>query len=111
MKVYFEDGVLIAGNSLKNGCRYIINAATGYSDNEKVLDRIMREEPNVSVYTNSLVALKNLYCWNDELHIPELYLRSSKTGEFVRVDTLTDKEIRKPHNLMSMWINGAFKEV
>ena len=70
----------------------------------------MREDPTVSVYTNSLVALKNSYCWNDELQVSELYLRSSKTGDFVRVGTLTDKEIRKPHNLMSMWINGAFKE-
>ena len=110
MKIYFEDGPLTAGQSLKLGCRYIVNAATGYSDNERTFDRIKEEEPNVSVYTNSLVAIKNSYCWNDELQVPELYLRSSKTGEFVRVDTLTDRALRMPHHLLNLYTSGAFRD-
>jgi hypothetical protein len=110
MKIYFEDGVLFASESLKHGCRYIVNAASGYSDNERVFDRIMRDEPDVSVYTNSLVALKNSYCWNDDLQLPELYLRSSKTGEFVRVDELTGGKIAMRHHLLHLYMSGALRD-
>lgn len=110
MKIYFEDGPLTATQSLKLGCRYIINAATGYSNNEKTLDRIKKEEPDVSVYTNSLVAIKNSYCWNDKLQVPELYLRSSKTGEFVRVDQLNNVTLHMRHHLLNLYMSGALRD-
>lgn len=110
MKIYFEDGPLTATQSLKLGCDYIVNAATGYSDNEQTFKRIKDEEPNASVYTNALGAISNYYCWNDELKVPELYLRSSKTGEFVRVDSLTDRAIRMPNHLLNLYFSGAFKD-
>lgn len=110
MKIYFEDGVLTATQSLELGCRYIVNASTGYSDNEKTFDRIREEEPNVSVYTNSLVAIKNSYCWNEELQVPELYLRSSKTGEFVRVDKITDRALHMRHHLLNLYMSGALRD-
>lgn len=109
MKVYFEDGILYEGAQKYLGCKFLINAGVGYTMSEWTLEKIRKEEPEASVYTNSLIALDNRYCWNEELKVPELYLKT-KTGDFVRVDELTDREIHRAHNLMAMYRNGAFKD-
>lgn len=111
MKIYFEDGVLTATQSLQLGCDHIINASTGYSNNERVLDRIMKEKPNASIYTNSVVPLIDsaIYCWDDNAKVFELYIRDNKTNEFLRVDKLTNRELRFGHNLMKMYRSGEFE--
>lgn len=107
MKVYFEDGALIPFES-DNDCDFWIDAANGHSFCEYRL-RIAKEHyPDCAIYTNSLVALDNRFVWNDKLKVPELYLRDRKTLKFVRVDELTDRELREGHALMKMYINGAF---
>lgn len=112
MKIYFEDGQLnIFALELPNVAHYI-DASCGYSANQRLLDKFKKNEEmhntSISIYTNSLIALSNKYCWNSELKLPELYLREYKDGPFVRVTELTDKEIHQVHNLMQMYINGAF---
>ena len=109
MKIYFEDGPLYSRHSLKIGCDHIINAATGYSQNEEAFDRLFREKPNCSVYTNSIVAMTKgqKYCWNKELETYELYLK--RGNEFVRIDELTDRQLRLAHNIYCMWLAGVFK--
>lgn len=107
MKIYFEDGAL-AFNLLEVDCDFRIDAANGHSFCEKRLRTAKERYPNCAIYTNSLVALDNKFVWNDELKVPELYLRDRTTQKFVRVDELTDRELREGHALMKMYINGAF---
>ena len=111
MKIYFEDGPLTSSQSLKLNCDHIVNASTGYSNNEQTLDNLSEVKPDASIYTNSLVGLLKAqkYCWNKTDEIFDLYLRRGEN--FVRVDELTDKELRFPHSMYCLWVNGAFKEV
>ena len=111
MKIYFEDGPLYSKTSLELKCDHIINASVGYSHNEEVLDSIMTINPNASIYTNSIVALVNAqtYCWSDELNTFDLYLKRGK--QFIRIDQLTNKELRFAHNIYCMWLSGVFKDV
>ena len=123
MKIYFEDGPLSNTELMTKTSGitivFTIDAKDGFSSNfcklNEALSRefIDRNVPEIIrheyiVYTNSLVALSNKYCWNDVLGIPELYIRKDSNSKFIRVDHLTDKEIHKVHNLMQMYINGAF---
>lgn len=107
MKIYFEDGALVF-NLLEVDCDFRIDAANGHSFCENRLRAAKECYPNCSIYTNSLTALDNRFVWNDELKVPELYLRDRKTLKFVRVDELTDRELREGHALMKMYLNGAF---
>ena len=108
MKIYFEDGQLIPYSPDTSHCEFRIDAANGTSFCENRLETALRFYPNCTIYTNSLLALNNKYVWDDKNKVPELYVRDSKTVKFERIDRLTDKEIRKAHNLMQMYINGAF---
>ena len=109
MKVYFENGPLLAMNSLSLECDHIINAACGYSNNEEAFEKIMAVNPNASIYTNSLAAFINAihYCWDDKTF--ELYIQKGKNGEFTRIDKLTNRELREGHNLLKMWLAGEFE--
>lgn len=111
MKVYFEDSGL-KPNHYAAGVDYLyaIDAGNGYTFCKHMLDYAKLCYPDCTIYTNSIIALSNEYCWNDIEQIPELYLRDTKTKEFVRVDKLTDKELRKPHNLMHMYLNNGFRK-
>ena len=108
MKVYFEDGRLIPFNPEIAHCEFTIDAANGVSFCQNRLDICSKYYPGCAIYTNSLMALNNRYIGNEELRVPELYLRNRETLKFERADKLTDKEIRQPHNLMQMYLNGAF---
>ena len=115
MKIYFEDDRILYGRPFDHGVPetcHIIDAAIGYSSvmyelaDMESLEALGNED--IIVYTNSTAALSTKYCWNSEMKVPELYLRTSPT-QFTRVDKLTDKEIHKLHNLMQMFMNGAFR--
>lgn len=107
MKIYFEDGHLVLGRYAPD-FNFVVDAEHGYSNNKKYLDFLQNTVPDCSVYTNSLVALDNRYCWNDALRVPGLYLRAGEENEFKRVDELTDKELREGHNLLALFCNGGF---
>ena len=109
MKIYFEDGRLRDYELLLFDYDYEVDAKDGYMCNREELYGIKDTYGGSKIYTNSLVALDNRYCWNDELKVPELYIRTSKEQEFVRVDKLTDREIRESHNLLKLYIDGEFQ--
>ena len=108
MIIYFEDGELRADFTLSPRPDLRIDASAGFSANEKALKDALENEDIKIVYTNSLVALSNKYCWNADKSVPDLYIR--RGGHvFDRVDNLTAKEIREAHNLMMMYMNGEFR--
>lgn len=107
MKIYFEDGEIVLSYNLGMD-HYCLDAKYGVSENKKYLKELMEKVPNAVLYTNSLIALDNQYVWNEELQVPELYIRSKKDNEFHRVDELTNKCLRKAHNLAKMYLANAF---
>ena len=108
MKIYFEDGEMAFSYLpfAHTACR--IDAKYGYSKNSADLDFLSCYQPDTIVYTNSLLALDNKYCWNKELKVPELYIRAGEHMVFTRVDKLTTRELRQGHNLMKLYMNGEF---
>lgn len=112
MKIYFEDGKLqdVALIKFETGCDFdfTVDAANGYSFCEDRFEITKRFHPECSIYTNSLMALDNRYVWNDQLGVPELYLRHKDTCVFTRIDKLTTRELRQGHNLMKMYMAGEF---
>lgn len=122
MKIFFEDGVLSeraflygmlavsmcysSGN--RSSLPTAINAKYGPAQNRKALDFHMAKDPNQIIYTNSIFAFDNKYAWNNELKVPEIYIRAGEHRKFTRIDKLTSRELRQAHNLAKMYIAGAF---
>lgn len=108
MKIYFEDSVLFHTSFIPENVDYIVDARMGVAKNTAVLNFIKDRRPNAVVYTNSIFAFSNVYAWNEELKVPEIYIRDKDTREFTRIDRLTDRELRKAHHLANMYIAGVF---
>ena len=108
MKIYFEDGEIVSSGYLPIDRYIVVNAASGVSRNIAVLNDIKETEPDAIVYTNSIFAFNNIYAWNEELKVPEIYIRAGEHMLFTRIDKLTDRELREGHNLAKMYISGEF---
>lgn len=110
MIIYFEDGS-ITNESLYSatGEELIkIDAAQGYTANYNRLIAIEEERDfNTRIYTNSLVALSNRWCWDEVNKIPQLYIKN-KNNEWENITHFTDKDLRNAHNLEKMYMSGAF---
>ena len=107
MKIYFEDGKLVSFDYLPID-RYIeVNAGSGVHSNINVLDYIKEHTPDAVIYTNSIIAFDNKYAWNEELKLPELYIRVGEHGIFTRIDKIYPN-IREVNNLAKMWLAGMF---
>lgn len=107
MKILFEDGELDEnfGSIFCENC--VIDARYGFSNNDRLLEMALfygREE----IYTNSLISLDNAYAWNEELGVPEIFLR--RNGDWVRIDKLTNRKLRRGHNILKMYFSGEFRE-
>ena len=115
MKIFFENGKLTYTKFLElpvKNKKYvaIVDAKEGFAENKKHIEYYLKEKKEGGgIYTNSLVALSNIYCWNEEDQTPDLYLRDAK-GEWKRCQELTEKEIRYGHNLEHLYCNGVFDE-
>ena len=114
MKILFYDGDIrwwAIPRSLPSNCSNYnrIDASRGYSDNIKTLD-LYREKfgEDTTVLTNSLAALDHKYGWNKKENHTDIYFYAESKYDFVRCDELTEKEIREGHNIMKMFMNGAF---
>ena len=108
MKIYFEDGELISTPYLPFNNYYKIDAKYGPKHNRDRLDNFRENNPDCIIYTNSLIALSNEYAWNEELGVPEIYIRAGEYMCFARIDTLTEKELRYAHNICKMYLAGSF---
>ena len=119
MKVLFYDGNLLgkdfpsyafdkAVSINYKGYECTINAAYGYSRCKEILDSIIEDQPDTVVLSNSLVALDNTYCWDEETNSCELYIYDKRKDEFVKAQDLTEREIKQGHNLEALYRNGAF---
>lgn len=111
MKIYFEDGKLVNTELLPERNDFLIDANYGVSSNINILDEFKQKEKNgesLIIYTNSIFAFNNKYAWNEELKVPEIYIRAGKHMIFTRIDKLTHRELRKGHNLAKMYISGEF---
>lgn len=111
MKVYFEDGKLRHYSTLPVEIEFTVNAGDGVNACIDRLDLFMRQRPDAIIYTNSIFAFHNMYAWNEELGVPEIYIRAGEQEEWVRVDQLTRRELRRAHNLAHMYVAGEFDKM
>ena len=109
MKIYFEDDQLISTIRLPVSPNYVIDAKMGYTNCEQMLEDIKDNQPSAVVYTNHFGAFSNKWAWNEELKVPEIYIRAGEHMIFTRIDALTERELRFAHNLEKMYIAGSFE--
>lgn len=113
MKIYFEDGDLRGYTSKSTGVpetvNLSLNASHGVTENIEVMNYLLQEKPNTVVYTNSIFAFHNMYAWNEELKAPEIFIRAGEAGTWVRIDKLTNRELKEGHNLAKMYVAGEFE--
>ena len=112
MIVFFEDG-LITNNSLFFDGKEIlkVDAGAGYSHCRRKLRSIDKNFPfDTKVYTNSLDAFSNFWCWDEEKNIPMIYVRN-ENNEWTLISELTEKELRRAHNLEKLYVSGVFSNV
>ena len=130
MKILFYDGYMPGHNDYNNlnpdadkakaafqiatnagffekGYRYI-SAADGPSNVTKWIDNMYKRMPKCTLFTNSIIALSNTYAWNDITNSCDIWFWKPSMNMWVNIQDTTDKEIRKPHNIMKMYLSGAF---
>ena len=110
MKILFYDGDIRWWSRPTGFPNYNrMNASWGYTDNIKTLDLYLEKlGEDTVILTNSLVALDHKYGWNKKENHTDIYFYVESKHDFVRCDELTDREIREGHNIMKMFMNGAF---
>lgn len=108
MKIYFEDGDLVNSILLPVHIDYKVDASRGVTANIDRLDLLNYSKPEAIIYTNSIFAFNNMYAWNEELKVPEIYIRAGEHMVFTRIDKLTNRELRRAHNLAHMYVAGEF---
>lgn len=108
MRIYFEDGLLVNLQDVPDGPIIKIDATEGPRANQYSLMCAKEYHPTAAIYTNSLIALANEYAWNEELKVPEIYLRAGEHMHFHRIDELTERNLRFAHNICKMYLAGSF---
>ena len=123
MRILFYDGDLQTHNpesyifltsiiGKQGDCKgkvYIIDAGLGPTRNRKDLDELLHRVPGATIITNSVVALNHYYGWEYKENHTNIFLWDEKESDFIRIDCLTDKDIREAHNIEKMYLAGAFK--
>lgn len=113
MIVYFEDESIIndAMYSMDGTEMIKVDAGKGYSYCRRKLKYIKDNYPfDTNVYTNSLDAFSNFWCWDDKKKMPMIYIRD-KNWQWKLISEMTDRELRISHNLEKMYVNGIFCDV
>lgn len=111
MKIYFEDGQLLPQSMLPFKYDHKVDAADGYSFCDDALEYLRCNEPRCVVYTNMITALHNIYAWNRDYGVFEIYMRCGKDKTFHRIDELTQRELREGHNIMHMYMANEFRNL
>ena len=83
-----------------------ISAADGPTRVMDWMDGYYDVRPNGTVITNSVIILDNTYAWNNGTNSCDIWFW--KNGEWVNIQDTTEREIRQGHNIMHMYLNGAF---
>lgn len=112
MIVYFEDGYIMNESiAIETGAFIKIDAAMGHSNCRRSLRYIKDNHPfDTKVYTNSLDAFSNFWCWDEGKKTPMIYIRDEH-GKWKLIQEMTDRELRAAHNLEKLYVNGAFCNV
>ena len=110
MKIYFYDGFLLdAPRGALNQPYTALDAAYGPTHNMRVLTDLQVDHQNWAVLTNSLVALTHQFGWDEQEKHTDIYLWVEQLKDYIRIDRLTQKEIRYAHNIEHMYIAGTFE--
>ena len=108
MKICFYDGSMYFLQMIyPHSFAYEIDARYGVSDNLEQLESL--SDKDTKVFTNSILALSNSYGWNKEENHTDIYLWVDELKDFIRIDYLTNKEIRYAHNIEKLYLNDIFK--
>lgn len=108
MKIYFYDGEILNAPLPINRLNLIfIDAGKGPHYVLATLDEYKKQK-NVWIVSNSILALSHEYGWNEISNHTDIYIYSPKADKYIRIDKLTDKEIRRAHNIGKMYIAGTF---
>lgn len=113
MIVYFEDGSITNDSVFAETGEELIkvDAGMGYSHCRRKLRYIKDNYPfDTKVYTNSLDAFSNFWCWDDKKKMPIIYIRD-ENGKWKLIWEMTDRELRMGHNLEKLYVAGAFCNV
>lgn len=112
-KVIFYDGDM-SEVPISNAC-FCVYARDGYSHNQKYLKTINKVVQNATVLTNDLLVWGNdIAWWNDKENKCQAYILKNINGKWkeINIQDLTEKEIRQAHDIVRMYMAGAFyKEV
>lgn len=111
MKIYFEDGALLKNSALPIAPHARIHAEDGVSANIRALEWYHGYGEKIVIYTNSIMAFDNRYAWNEIEQVPEIYIRAGEYQVFTRIDKLTERELRRAHNLSKMYLSGEFQTI
>lgn len=110
MIIYFEDGPIANKHPCnENGEEFLkIDAGAGFTNCRDMLWHVNDYYPfDTKVYTNSLDAFSNTWCWDEELGIPQIYIRN-KDGVWTHITELTSRELRRGLAFDKLYINGEF---
>ena len=113
MIVFFEDGPIANKTLVIDGQEILIkvDAGDGFTNCLNKFIAITNKLPfNTMVYTNSLDAFSNSWCWDDVKKIPMIYIRD-KTHEWKLISDCTTRKLRRAQNLEKMYVNGIFCDI
>lgn len=113
----FVDGEI--GINIRNICKdfaekqdltfnfIVIDANYGFTNCKEIIDTIKSYPYECMVLTNQIGILSHEYGWREDLSEHErIFLFID--GNFINIQNLTDKELRKAHNIEKMYIANAF---
>jgi hypothetical protein len=115
MIIYFADGDIMNDVMYSTNDRdkemIKVDAGMGYSYCRRKLRWIDENFPfDTEVFTNSLDAFSNFWCWNEEKKTPMIYIRN-EDGKWTLISELTDRELRRGLVLAKLYANGEFCDV
>lgn len=87
----------------------VVNGKNGFKRSENFVNELNKFHSNISIITNIPYFMSAKYGWNEKHKQFDIYIEC-KSGEFKNIHELTDRELRKEHNLCNLYIAGEFDE-
>lgn len=106
MVIYFKDGLLDDENIPE--CDFTVEAGFGISSCKACFRCIRTHMPNSTVYTNSILALDSMNCWDEKSQQFSLYLEDG--SDWKPIDNFTNRTLRPGSNLKHLYLNGEFEK-